>query len=893
MDVVIVESPAKAKTINKYLGNSFKVLASYGHIRDLPSKDGSVRPDEDFAMSWDVERASQKRLKEIADAVKGADHLYLATDPDREGEAISWHLLEVLKQKRALKDVIVKRVVFNEITKRAVEAGISNPRDIDQELVDAYLARRALDYLVGFTLSPVLWRKLPGARSAGRVQSVALRLVCNRELEIEQFNRREYWTIEAQMQSAEGNSFSTRLVTLDGKKLDRFDLADEAAAKQAVGEIEKRAFHIANVEKKPGKRHPQPPFTTSTLQQEAARKLGFGASQTMRLAQTLYEGKTVDGETTGLITYMRTDGVSIAAEAIASARKTIASRYGEAYLPGTPRLYKSKAKNAQEAHEAIRPTDPSLWPQKLRAALNDDEYKLYDLIWKRTVASQMQSADVERSTIDLASRSGDVGLRATGTVIRFDGYLALYQEGRDDEEDEAQAHLPAVQIGEDVKTLAVNPAQHFTEPPPRFTEASLVKKLEELGIGRPSTYASILDVLSARNYVRLEKKRFIPEDKGRLVTAFLESFFARYVEYDFTAKLESQLDDVSAGTAQWKAVLRDFWSAFKPRTDEVLAERNTNILEKLNETLGTFLFKSEEENADPRQCPACENGRLSLKTGRYGAFIGCSNYPDCRYTRQFSDNGSDAAALATSDGPKILGQDPESGAEISLRAGRFGPYLQKGEALEKGEKPPRASIPRDIAIEDIDLPMALKLLSLPREVGMHPESGKPVLANIGRYGPYVQHEKTYGKLSSTEEVFSVGMNRAVAALAERAKGRAPAKAEIKALGDHPETGKPVRVMDGRYGPYVSHDKINATLPKDTDPLTLEMDQALDILAAKIAKSGQAPAKKAPAKKAPAKKAPAKKAPAKTAAKKPATKKPAAKKPAVKKPAAKKASGASS
>ncbi|GER02097.1 DNA topoisomerase 1 [Iodidimonas gelatinilytica] len=869
MDVVIVESPAKAKTINKYLGSNFKVLASYGHVRDLPSKDGSVLPDEDFAMQWEVERASQKRLTEIAAAVKGADHLYLATDPDREGEAISWHVLDVLKKKRVLKDVTVKRVVFNEITKRAVQAGINAPRDIDQELVDAYLARRALDYLVGFTLSPVLWRKLPGARSAGRVQSVALRLICERELQIEQFVPREYWTVETAVKTLAGNGFTARLVTLDGEKLDRYSLGDEQSAMRAVEAIKSRDFSVSSVEKKPGKRHPQPPFTTSTLQQEAARKLGFGASRTMRLAQTLYEGKTVGGETTGLITYMRTDGVSIAAEAIASARQTIAARYGEAYLPNAPRAYKSKAKNAQEAHEAIRPTDPGLLPQKLRAALNDDEYKLYELIWKRTLASQMQSADVERTSIDLTSRSGDVGLRATGTVITFDGFLTLYQEGRDDEEDEAEARLPRVEEGEDVTTEKVNPAQHFTEPPPRFTEASLVKKLEELGIGRPSTYASILEVLAARNYVRLEKKRFIPDDKGRLVTAFLESFFARYVEYDFTAKLEDQLDDISAGEADWKAVLRAFWSEFKPRTEDVLAIRNTDILEKLNDFLGPYIFKSTDGETDPRKCPSCEDGRLSLKTGKFGAFIGCSNYPDCRYTRQFSESGADAGATAAADGPKILGTDPESGEEITLRSGRFGAYLQRGEAVEKGEKPPRASIPRDMSADDIDLPTALKLLSLPREVGKHPESGQPIIANIGRYGPYVQHEKSYGKLSSTEEVFTVGMNRAIAALAENAKGRTAAKAELKALGDHPETGKPIRVMDGRYGPYVNHQKTNATLPKDADPQALTLDEALALLAAKEAKGGKPAAKKTAAKKKPAaKKTTTKKA---TAAKKPAAK----------------------
>jgi len=833
MDVVIVESPAKAKTINKYLGSGYKVLASYGHVRDLPSKDGSVRPDDGFSMHWEADAKSRKRLSEIAEAVKKADRLFLATDPDREGEAISWHVLEVLKGKKALKDTEIHRVVFNEITKSAVRQGLEHPRDIDSEMVNAYLARRALDYLVGFTLSPVLWRKLPGARSAGRVQSVALRLVCDREMEIEQFVAREFWRVEAQAESAGGNAFPARLVTLDGKKLQKFDLATEADASRAVEAVRARSFHVQSVEKKPGKRHPQPPFTTSTLQQEAARKLGLSASQTMRLAQALYEGKNIDGETTGLITYMRTDSVTMAQEAVAGARKVIGSRYGEAYLPSSPRAYKSKSKGAQEAHEAIRPTSLALLPQSIRSALDKDEYRLYELIWKRAIASQMESARVERTTIDLASREEEVGLRATGTVITFDGFLTLYQESRDDEEDEAETRLPQVAEGESVKILSVAPSQHFTEPPPRYSEASLVKKLEELGIGRPSTYASILSVLRDRSYVRMEKKRFVPEDKGRLVTAFLENFFQRYVEYDFTARLEEQLDEISEGKVDWKDVLNRFWRDFKPRTDEVLGYRNAQILDTLNDFLGPYIFRAEDGREDPRACPSCADGRLSLKTGRYGAFIGCSNYPDCKYTRQFSD--SDAEAANGSAGPEVLGSDPETGEEITLRTGRFGPYLQRGEAKEKGQKPPRASVPKDMDADSLTLETALKLLSLPREVGTHPETGKPVTANIGRYGPYVQHERTYGKLGSTDEVFSVGMNRALSLLAEKkSKG-----GELRALGDHPHTGKPVRLMDGRFGPYVKHDKTNATLPKDADPESLSMEQALEILAAKEAKGGGA------------------------------------------------------
>ncbi|GAB4572378.1 MAG: type I DNA topoisomerase [Rhodothalassiaceae bacterium] len=855
MDVVIVESPAKAKTINKYLGRNYKVLASYGHVRDLPAKDGSVDPEHDFKMLWETDSRAKKRLSEIAEAVKGADRLFLATDPDREGEAISWHVLEVLKAKRVLKDVDVKRVVFNEITKRAVEAGIAHPREIDRPLVDAYLARRALDYLVGFTLSPVLWRKLPGARSAGRVQSVALRLVCERESEIEAFRPREYWTIEAEMTTEGGISFPARLVTLDGKTLGKFDLASEADAKRAAEAVSARSFHVASVEKKPVKRHPQPPFTTSTLQQEAARKLGFSASKTMRLAQALYEGKTVDGETMGLITYMRTDGVSLAPEAVAAARKLISARYGEAYLPSSPRQYKSRAKNAQEAHEAIRPTDPGLHPQKLKAALSDEEFRLYELIWKRMLASQMESATLERTTIEIASRSAEVALRASGSVIEFDGFLALYQESRDDEEEEGESRLPRVAKDEALATGKVVPSQHFTEPPPRYSEASLVKKLEELGIGRPSTYAAILSVLSERSYVRLEKKRFIPEDKGRLVNAFLESFFARYVEYDFTARLEEQLDEISEGKIDWRAVLADFWRDFHHRTEEVLGIRPSEILERLNEALGPAIFGKGEDGADPRKCPSCADGRLSLKTGRYGAFIGCSNYPDCRFTRQFTNGqGEGEAAGATGgDEPKLLGTDPESGEPVTIRSGRFGPYIQRGEASGKDTKPDRASIPKDLDAGTLDLPMALRLLSLPREIGPHPETGKPVIANIGRYGPYVQHEKTYGRLSGTAEVFEIGMNRAIALLDEKKTGGRKPKTELRVLGEHPETKDPVRLMDGRYGPYVTHGGVNATLPKTHDPETVTLAQGLELLAAKeksgSAKKGKKPAgkRKAPSK----------------------------------------------
>jgi len=857
MNVVIVESPAKAKTINKYLGKDYKVLASFGHVRDLPAKDGSVKPDEDFAMDWVVDRDSNKRLTEIANAVKGADRLYLATDPDREGEAISWHVLEVLNKKKALKGVDVKRVVFNEITKSAILKAMAEPRDLDDELVHAYLARRALDYLVGFTLSPVLWRKLPGARSAGRVQSVALRLICEREAEIEKFRPQEYWSVEAGVKGDAGKSFMSRLFAMNGDKLKKYDLNNEADAKAAAALIERTPLKVSAVERKPARRHPQPPFTTSTLQQEAARKLGFPAQRTMRVAQSLYEGKPIDGEVTGLITYMRTDGVTIAQEALNATRGVIESRYGDKYLPDSPRIYKTKAKNAQEAHEAIRPTDPMRTPSEVAHTLDADEKKLYELIWRRTIASQMESAVAERTTVTIMNADQTAELRSTGTIIQFDGFLSVYQEGKDDEGDEDETRLPMIKEGEVLTLEGVEPKQHFTDAPPRFTEASLVKRMEELGIGRPSTYASILSVLRDRSYVHMERNRFIPDDKGRLVTAFLEKFFTRYVEYDFTANLEEQLDDISAGEEDWKKVLADFWAAFKPKTEEIIGVRNAVVIDALDEFLEHMMFpEAKEGGEDPRKCPKCEDGRLGLKTSRYGAFIGCSNYPECGYTRQFGNKGDDGEG--NSDEPTTLGDDPETGEPISIRTGRFGPYIQVGEAV-KGEKPKRASIPKDIDQGDIDLEKALALLSLPREIGTHPEDGKPITSAIGRYGPYVAHDGTYAKLQSSEEVFTVGLNRAVSLVADAKAKKGGGKTVLKELGEHPEDGDAVRVLDGRYGPYVNHKRTNATLPKGTEPESVTLEQALEWLAAKATK--KKPAKKAAAKKAPAKKkaAPKKKA----------------------------------
>lgn len=872
MNLVIVESPAKAKTINKYLGSDYKVLASYGHVRDLPSKDGSVLPDDDFAMHWEVDAKASKRLSEIAEAAKAADRVILATDPDREGEAISWHVLEILNKKKALKDTDVQRVTFNAITKSAVLEAMANPRQLDMELVDAYLARRALDYLVGFNLSPVLWRKLPGARSAGRVQSVALRIVVDREMEIERFKAQEYWSIEADL-IADSPPFTARLVKHEGKRVQRLDIVSEAMAMAAREAVHSGDFTIRSVEKKPAKRSPAPPFTTSTLQQEAARKLGFTAQRTMQAAQKLYEG--VD-DTGGLITYMRTDGVYVTPEGIAQAREAIGQRFGPAYVPAEPRYYKTKAKNAQEAHEAIRPTNILRSPDTLR--LDSDLQRLYELIWKRMIASQMESARLDRTTVEIETPDGQTGLRATGQVVVFDGFIAAYEEGRDekqkgaeDEEDEG-GRLPALKEGAKAKVEAIRADQHFTEPPPRFSEATLVKKLEELGIGRPSTYASILTTLRDREYVRMDKNRFYPEDKGRLVTAFLEQFFAKWVEYDFTAALETQLDEVSAGDLDWKTLLRRFWQDFHAATQAAGELRTTAILDHLNEALGPHIFPDKGDGSDPRQCPLCHQGQLSLKTSRFGAFIGCSRYPECKYTRPVAS--PDAADGGAESGDRELGVDPATGQPVHLKIGRFGPYVET--TPPDAEKPKRSSLPKGWSPASIDLEKALRLLSLPRDVGPHPEDGKMITAGLGRYGPFVAHAGTYANVADIDEVFDVGLNRAVALLAEKRAGRAgraSAAAPLKELGAHPETGEAVQVMAGRYGPYVKSGKINATLPKGTAPEDMTMEAALPLLAAK---AGAPPKKKAPAKKAAAKKPTAKKEPA---AKKPAAKKAPAKKAA--------------
>jgi DNA topoisomerase-1 len=809
--LVVVESPAKAKTIEKYLGSGHRVLASFGHVRDLPPKDGSVDPDKAFEMLWQVSPDRARQLKAITDEAKNADTLILATDPDREGEAISWHVQEVLRQKKAL-PANVQRVTFNAITNNAVTEAMKKPRGLDEDLIDAYKARRALDYLVGFTLSPILWRKLPGAKSAGRVQSVALRLIVDREREIEVFKPQEYWSVSASFE-ADGQRFVGRLVQLDGEKIERLTIGNRGDADAAKAVVEAGRFTVSSVETKPFSKNPPPPFTTSTLQQEAARKLGFSASHTMRVAQGLYED--------GLITYMRTDGVDMAPEAISAARRAIAARYDAGFVPDKPRQYQSKIKNAQEAHEAIRPTDFD----RPRAA-SGDHARLYELVYNRALASQMASARLERTTVELTDGAGRAVLRATGQVVLFPGFMTLYDEGRDDVADEEGARMPPLREGDAPAKTGVEAVQSFTQPPPRYSEASLVKRLEELGIGRPSTYAATLQTLKDREYVRVDKNRFIPEESGRLVTAFLERFFERYVSYDYTAELEEELDDVSGGRLDWQKLLDDFWRDFKPKAGEVMDQKPSEITQALDEFLSPWLYPPRADGSDPRVCPQCGNGRLSLRGGRFGAFVACSNYPDCKYTQKFGQGGDQAQ----SDGPTELGEG------ILLKSGRFGPYVERGEK--------RASIPKHVPLEDVTTEVAERLLSLPREIGPHPETGKPITASIGRYGPYLAHDGKYAKLNSTAEVFETGMNAAVSKLADAASGagrrQGGSREPIAVLGKHPTSGGEIKVMAGRYGPYVTDGTTNATLPKGTEPEAVTLDEAVRLIDERAAKG---PAKK--------------------------------------------------
>ena len=837
MHLVIVESPSKAKTINKYLGKDYYVLASFGHVRDLPSKDGSVLPEQDFSMIYQVDEDAKKHITAIAKAVKTSDKLILATDPDREGEAISWHVLEALKETKSLpKNIEVERVVFNEITKKAILEAMQHPRAINMDLVNAQQARRALDYLVGFTLSPVLWRKLPGSKSAGRVQSVALRMICERDEDIEKFISQEYWDIKALLANSAGATFKARLSQYNGKKLEKFDIVTEKDAKDTLAAIQDKQYQVSSIDPKQVRRHPYPPFTTSTLQQDASRKLGFGAKKTMMLAQKLYEGVDIGGETTGLITYMRTDGVTVSQDAISAARSLITKKYGDKYTPASPRVYKVKQKNAQEAHEAIRPTDVTRLPEKVESVLDRDMFRLYELIWKRMMASQMESAVFDQMSVDITATDKKAVFHATGSVMRFDGFLALYQEAKDDDEqDEESKALPPLVMEEKILVKDIQPEQHFTEPPPRFTEASLVKRLEELGIGRPSTYASIISVLQDRAYVTLEKKRFIAEARGRIVNAFLVSFFKRYVEYDFTANLEERLDEVSAGTMDWKQVLREWWGQFIANVEDTKKLSNPQVLEAVDALLEPYIYRNVSGKGDPRQCPNCANGRIGLKTGKFGAFLGCSNYPECNFTKQLAsanDNNGDAEVTSGSNEPVILGTDPVSTLEVSLRKGPYGMYVQLG----NDKKPKRASLAKGISPDQVTLASALALLSLPREVGQHPESGKMITAGLGRFGAYLLHDGKYTSLKNEDDVLTIGMNRAITLIAEK---KVPAGAEpLKVLGDHPQGGN-IAIYSGKYGDYVKHGKVNATLPKGSVIETYTLEEAVALLAAK---SGSSPGK---------------------------------------------------
>jgi len=839
MNLVIVESPAKAKTINKYLGKEYKVLASYGHIRDLPSKFGSVDPDNNFQMLWEIDAFSKKYLKEITDTAVNSNKIILATDPDREGEAIAWHVKEVLDQKKLLKDKKIERVVFNEITKKAVIKGFEKPRDIEPQLVDAYMARRALDYLVGFNISPILWTKLPGSKSAGRVQSVALKLISEREHEIEQFMSKEYWTIDLNFINSNGKEIPSKLVYFNSNKVEKFSFLNKDSIEKAIKEINSREYFVFDITSQVYKKNPLAPFTTSTMQQVASGKYGFGASSTMQIAQRLYQGVDIDGETVGLITYIRTDGTQISNEAISSFRKYISLNYGKNYLPESQNNYSGKkAKNAQEAHEAIRPTEITRSPSEIKKYINSDQFKLYELIWKRALSSQMQSAEYDRSTIILSSKEENIKFRASSSVLKFDGFLKLYEDIN--YKDEADKILPEVKNKETVNIAKIIDEQHFTEPPPRYSEGSLVKKLEELGIGRPSTYASIISVLLTRNYVDLINKRFHPTDRGKLLAAFLEKLFAKYVDYNFTADLEDQLDEISSGKVNWIGVLEKFWKDFNENVQSVKEKRTREVLDLLNESLGELIFDTTHDGKIVRKCPLCNNGELSLKNSfRGGAFIGCSNYPNCKFTRPLSK--SKTAEQNTLPEPKSIGLN-ESGKEIILKNGRFGPYLQyelsehvekinkKKKSKKKGDEKNfrNVSIPKGISIESIDLKKAKFLCTLPKILGQHPDSGKDITLNSGRFGPYLKCENKSARIMSTEDIFTIGLNRAVAMIAEARPGRI-SSSEIKHLGEHPEDKRPVRVMKGKFGPYIKYKSLNATIPEEKDPNEISMNDALVLI----------------------------------------------------------------
>jgi len=823
MNLVIVESPAKAKTINKYLGEDYIVLASYGHVRDLPSKNGSVDTENNFNMTWEIDPGSKKPLKEIYDAAKDAKKIILATDPDREGEAIAWHVKNILDDKKLLKDKKVERVVFNEITKKAVKNGIDNPREINTELVDAYMARRALDYLVGFNISPILWTKLPGSKSAGRVQSVALKLIVERENEIELFKPQEYWSIQSLFKNKDTKDLNSKIILFKSEKVDKFYFKNEEQTKSAVDEIKKHDYQITQIEKKPYKRNPYAPFTTSTMQQEASKKLGFGASRTMQVAQRLYQGFEIDGETVGLITYMRTDGTQISNEALETCRNYISQKLGKNYLPDQPRNYSGKkAKNAQEAHEAIRPTDINRDPSSLKSILDRDQMRLYELIWNRTVSSQMESAEFERTSIDICNKEKSIIFRANGSIQKFDGYLKLYQETKEEDEkkednEDDENILPDVNNGDALTINKILDEQHFTNPPPRYSEASLVKKLEELGIGRPSTYASIISVLSTRNYVELINKKFIPTDRGKLITAFLDKLFNKYVDYNFTANLEDNLDEITSGKIKWIDVLSQFWEQFNINVNEVKELRTRAILDMLNESLADIIFDKDESGSVERKCQC--GGELSLKVGRFGAFIGCANYPECKFTRPLSK--IKAAQETFMSEPKEIGET-DDGKKITLKKGRFGPYLQVGNE-EKEMK--NFSIPKGISPDEVDIEKAKFLSGLPKVIGKYPDNNEDITLNNGRFGPYVKCSNKSATLESPEDIFSIGLNKAITLIAEAKPGRRSSN-EIKNLGEHPEDKKPVKVMKGQFGPYIKYKTINATIPDDKDPNDITMEEAL-------------------------------------------------------------------
>ncbi|MDC3270245.1 type I DNA topoisomerase [Alphaproteobacteria bacterium] len=817
MNVLIVESPSKAKSINKYLGSGFKVLASVGHVRDLSAKNDAIDTENDFQMQWETSDRGKKIIKEITDAAKKSENLYLATDPDREGEAIAWHVEKLLRDNDSLSKLNIHRVTFNEITKNAVLESLKEPRQIDENLVNAYLARRALDFLVGFTLSPVLWRKLPGSKSAGRVQSVALRIISERELEIEKFNPQEYWSIQGHFLNKDDKDINARLTLFDGNKIDKLDIKDEKQASEIYETIKKSNFNVGNITKKEAKRNPYPAFTTSTMQIESSRKLGLSASQTMRTAQKLYEGTEIDGETTGLITYMRTDSVVMSNEAINQVRTFVGENYGNEYLPDVPRIYKSKAKNAQEAHECIRPTNVNLTPKNIKQYITGEEYKLYEIIWQRAVSSQMASAILDQVAINITSEDKQVSLRANGSTIKFPGMYKVYHEAKDDDKDEEkETILPVMNEGEKLNLKEVIKNQHFTMPPPRYTEASLVKKLEELGIGRPSTYASIIKVLQDRDYVILDKKRFNPHDRGRIVSIFLEKYFNQYVEYDFTADLENQLDEISDGKLDWKEVLRNFWETFKQLCDDTVGKSNREVIDVLDDALGAHFFPPEGKD-ESRKCPTCENGRLGIKVGKFGGFIGCSNYPDCKYTVQFNQlNDKDGQSLSA---PKEIGIYPETNEMITLRKGPYGFYMQVGEGTPE-KKPKRVSIPKNFEPDEIGLNTAIQLLGLPRKLGFNPENNKTVSAGIGMYGPYILHDKKYKALEKTDNILDIELERALELIA---KPTQRGNATLKSFGEHPTDKKNITAHDGKYGPYVKCGKINASLLGDQtiDSLTLE------------------------------------------------------------------------